>query len=392
MNNMWIKAGLPIVILSVVFMLAFILLSGAEPPQQEAEERLPMLVKVMTAERSNVRYKISSQGTVQPKLRGDLVNEVSGKVVSVSENFVVGGFVRKGDLLLQIDDSDFKTEVKAAEATLYGARASLEEEKARARVAEEDWRQYKTEEIPELGLRKPQLAKELANLSYAQAQLDQAKRNLKRTHIVAPYDAIISKKQVEMGEFLNKASVIAELYGTEIAEVRLPITDTESTYLELPSDGTPSSIQLSSVIGDKTIQWPAKLVRSEGIIDESSRFIYAVVQVADPYQRDGKNDSLLPLKFGRFVSAQIVGATERNMIRVPRSVVRTGQQVVVVNADNIIEFRTVEIERSEQEHVYIRSGLEDGEKVSLTPVSGLPAGSVVRTAESTEQSAQLVQE
>ncbi|MBD1391219.1 efflux RND transporter periplasmic adaptor subunit [Neiella sp. HB171785] len=376
-----LKAGLPVVILAVCFALAAVMFASKEPPQQEQQERQPMLVEVMSVARQDVRYTIESQGSVMPKFRSDLTSEVSGRIVTVSPNFVAGGFVRKGEVLVQLEDADYQTELKAAEATLYGAKAALEEEKARARVAEEDWRQYSAAEIPELGLRKPQLAKEMANLSYAEAQVERAKRNLERTQLRAPYDAILRTKEVDVGEFISRGTKVAELFGTEVAEVRLPITDTELAYLELGDDPSAAQVMLSSQIGNKEFNWPAQLVRSEGIIDDKSRFIYAVLEIDDPYLRSNKAgpEHNLPLKFGRFVSASVTGTAPRNMIRLPRKVLRSGNQVVVVKADDTIERRTITIERSERDTVYIRDGLADGERIAITPVAGLPNGAKVRT-------------
>lgn len=374
-----LKAILPIVIVVLCFVVTIMMIQGKEAPQQEQQARKPMLVEVMTASRDNVVYTIRSQGSVQPKFQSSLVSELSGRIDAVSDNFVAGGFVRKGEVLVQLEQADYLTELKAAEATLYGARAALEEEKARARVAEEDWRQYSAEEVPELGLRKPQLAKEMANLSYAKAQVEQAKRNLERTTIRAPYDAILRTKEVDIGEFISRGTVITELLGTEVAEVRLPMTDTELAYLELSDDPSAASVLLTSEIGNIEFDWPAKLKRSEGIIDEQSRFIYAVVEVDDPYLRDQtEQSSALPLKFGRFVQAAITGTSPRNMIRLPRKVVRGGDQVVVVKPDDTVERRTIVVERSERDYVYVRSGLESGERVAITPIASLPNGSKVR--------------
>ncbi|GGA82556.1 RND superfamily efflux pump MFP component [Neiella marina] len=380
-----LKAGLPFLILIVCVAIAAVMFASKQPPQQEQQERKPMLVEVMDVARQDVLYTIESQGSVMPKFRSDLTSEVSGRIETVSPNFVAGGFVRKGEVLVQLEDADYQTELKAAEATLYGARASLEEEKARARVAEEDWRQYSAEEIPELGLRKPQLAKEMANLSYAQAQVERAKRNLERTQLRAPYDAILRTKEVDVGEFISRGTKVAELFGTDVAEVRLPITDTELAYLELGDDPSAAKVTLSSQIGNKDFFWPANLVRSEGIIDDKSRFIYAVIEIADPYLRNTQSgpEHNLPLKFGRFVSASVTGTSARNMIQLPRKVLRSGDQVVVVKPDDTIERRIITIERSERDTVYIRDGLQDGERIAITPVAGLPNGATVRTMQAT---------
>ncbi len=98
-------------------------------------------------------------------------------------------------MLLQIDPSDYEVAVQQARAQLLQAQAALEEEKARAKVAEEEWSQFTDGEAPALGLRKPQLASAYAALESAQANLAMAERNLERTTIRAPYGTVLRSIQ-----------------------------------------------------------------------------------------------------------------------------------------------------------------------------------------------------
>lgn len=379
-RSLLVKAGLPVVILMIVGLVTFGLISGKQPPEQEPKERKPMLVEVMPVQFETIHYRIHSQGTVEPKHQGAMVSEVSGRVIGLADNFVAGGMVRKGDVLAQIEPLDYQTGVKAAEAEVYGAKVALEEEKARARVAEEDWRQFNAEQIPELGLRKPQLAKELANLRAAEARLEQQKRNLERTQIKAPYDAIINSKQVDLGEYVTPGTTMAQLMGTQIAEVRLPVTQSELDDLQLLS-GASSKVMLMARSGNAVQSWPATLVRSEGVIDPESRFNYVVAEVIDPYQRDQQMQAEKKLLFGTFVSAELVSSNSHRQIRIPRAALKNGRKVVLVDEQNRIEFRALQIERAEQDYLYVSQGLREGERVVLTPVSALPAGSKVRIAQ-----------
>ena len=100
-------------------------------------------------------------------------------------------------------------------------------------------------------------------------------------------------------------------------------------------------------------------------MDETSRVIYAVAQVVDPYAVLGRS-SQAELRMGTFVRAEIQGVPVENVIVLPRSVVRRDDTVLVANSENKLEIRPVEVLRAEPEIVYISSGLEEGEQVIST--------------------------
>ena len=134
MASKFIKVGLPVIIIISSVLLAAGLGALRKPPAKVAEQRLPLLVNTAELQPQDLTYRIASQGTVTPKLETTLISEVNGRILAVSDNFVAGGFFKKGDLLVQVEPADYLTAVKAAEAALAGAKAQLEEERARARV------------------------------------------------------------------------------------------------------------------------------------------------------------------------------------------------------------------------------------------------------------------
>ena len=156
-------------------------------------------------------------------------------------------------------------------------------------VAEEEWSQFTEGEAPALGLRKPQLASALAALESAEANLAMAERNLEANHNKAPYDSVMRSKQADLGQFVGAGAQIATLFGTEVAEIRLPLSDLDVTYLNLPEESqTEPRVLLESQVSGVDAQWLGKLVRTEGVLDEASRVIYGVVQVEDPYNLKGQ--------------------------------------------------------------------------------------------------------
>ncbi|HAW92023.1 MULTISPECIES: efflux RND transporter periplasmic adaptor subunit [unclassified Arsukibacterium] len=385
MSSFFVKVILPVVVVVVAIMAAVGLGKMRQPPQKSEETRPAILVNTGAISPDNIVYQISSQGMVTPKLETSLISEVNGRVVAVAEEFVAGGFFKKGDLLVQVEKSDYLTNVKAAQAALANAQAMLAEEKARVKVAEEEWRSFTDGNAPALGLRQPQLASALASVQSAEAEVERANRDLARTEIRAPYDGMVRTRAANLGQFISRGTALGSIVGTDIAEIRLPLTDTDMAFLTMPGAGESDTItsdnnqvMLSSTIAGQQVQWPAKLVRTEGILDERSRVIYVVAEVADPYQR--RNQTQPVLNFGRFVAATITGTQAEQVVKVARHLLLPGNKVLVVDNDNTLQFRQVTVDRATAEAAYITNGLQSSDQLVLSAISNPLAGTMVRIA------------
>ncbi len=264
-----------------------------------------------------------------------------------------------------------------AEAELAQAQAALQEEIARGKVAEQEWRSVNSVAPPELGLRKPQLAKEQANVKAAQAKLERAKRNLERTKITAPYNGIVVERNIDLGQFVATGSPIGTIYSTDTAEVRLPITDSDLMFVNIAyqsSEGAP--VSLSASVGGANRTWEGKLVRSEGILDTGSRVVYAIVEVKDPYNVNGTHQA--PLRFGQFVEAQITSRQNESLMVLPRSILRLDNTILTVNGNRELEIKAVDIARTTAKDVFIRGGIEEGTLVVMSAVPNPYNGMKVR--------------
>lgn len=376
-----IKILIPVAVIAVAVVAAGSLTSMRKPPEKKEEQRQAILITAQPIEQQDLVYGIQSQGTVKPRLETSLVSEVNGRIVDVADSFIEGGFFNAGDLLVKVEQADYLTNVKAAEASLANARAALEEEKARGRVAEEEWRSFTDGSAPELGLRRPQLAGALANVRSAEAELERAKRDLARTEIRAPYAGMVRSRAVNLGQFISRGTSVGVVYGTDIAEVRLPITDNDAGFVQLPQsidDNFKPEVTLTAVVAGAITQWPAKLVRTEGVLDERSRVIYAVAQVDDPYRRNASGAT--PLRFGRFVQAKITGVATSDVVVIPRHLLLAQQQVLVVDTEDQLQFRDVVIERSDEQFAYVRSGFLDTDRLATSAIANPLAGTLVRIA------------
>ncbi|MEX1220881.1 MAG: efflux RND transporter periplasmic adaptor subunit [Idiomarina sp.] len=375
------RAFLPPIIIFVAVALAMVLAATKAPPEQNQEERPAVLVDTMEVAPQDIRFQVASQGTVEPRHQTSLVAEVGGRVMALADNFVVGGFFEEGDMLVQIDQSDYRVMVQEARANLAQARAALEEELARAQVAKEEWASIEQGNIPSLGLREPQVASAVASVESAEARLQKAERDLQRTTIRAPFDGLLRSRSVDVGQYIGVGSQVAMILGTEVAEIRLPLSDRDLAYLELPIQGaeltTEPDVKFVSDIAGQQTEWFGKLVRSEGILDSNSRVIYGVVQVRDPYNQEGQTHAV-PLRFGRFVQAAVAGNEAKNVFVLPRYALTSKGTVWVVDDERKIHEVEVNVRRTDANEVFVSDGLQRGDKVMLTQLANPLPGMKVR--------------
>ncbi len=365
----FLPAGL--IIISIILVVVMAGIAKNKRPERKEETNAAILVDTIDAEVQSLNLTVVSQGTVRPRTETSLVSEVSGKVISVSPSFVAGGFFRKGDMLLQIDPSDYRTALKRAEAALASRQAKLSDETARSRQALKDWQNLgKSGQPSELVLRKPQLQGAQANVSAAEADVEKAQRDLQRTQITVPYDGLLKEKSVDIGQYVTPGTRLGVSFAIDTAEIRLPLSKIDIVFLELPSaiqaEQVPfPKVTLLSAESGSTQSWQAEIIRTEGVVDEASRMIYAIAQVVDPYGVLGLSTQD-ELKVGTFVSAQIQGVALENVIVLPRHAVQSDNTVLVANENRELEIRTVTVIRAEPRIVYISGGISGGEKVVTT--------------------------
>ena len=185
---------------------------------------------------------------------------------------------------------------------------------------------------------------------------------------------------MDIGQYVTLGTRLGVTFAVDTAEVRLPLTNNDLNYLDLPSETEVKSrdksfppVTLSVKNGGGTSQWQARIIRTEGVVDETSRVIFAVAQVVDPYGVLGQSHQQ-ELKIGTFVNAEIQGLPAENVVVLPRYVLRADHTVLVANQDNELEILSVTVLRAEPKKVYLSQGIEGGAKVVTTtldaPVPG----------------------
>ncbi|MEQ8952912.1 MAG: efflux RND transporter periplasmic adaptor subunit [Gammaproteobacteria bacterium] len=378
----------PIGILLASILLAGVLLRTPTQVEEIAPEIVPVAVRVTQVELDAVQLVVESQGKVQAAQTVNLSAPLAGQVSWISPALEAGGYVEQDQVLLRIEDSDFNT-------ALQRARAALQQVEAEASHAARE-----LERIQELATRRLASDSQLQDIQRqarvtaarvvdAQASYNQAQLDLDRTELKAPFNAVIQAREVELGQYLNRAQNVAVLFGADEVEVRVPLAIKQLAYLdfplgtrgELPEDLAPEVI-LTGVYGGEQLHWRGRLVRMEASIDPNSNTVQSIIRVNQSGQQPAgwshHEFTTIPLPIGLFVQAEISGRFVEDIISLPRSVIRNNNQVLVVDAENKMHFRDVEIFRLEEERVLISGGLLPGEAICISPIQAVIDGMSVQ--------------
>ena len=377
--------------------LAVGLLFALRPtPEVAAPEALAPIVRAMRLAPEPVSFTVEAQGTVVPRTESDLVPQVSGEVVWVSPAFVSGGFFEAGQPLVRIDRADALAAVERARASLAraeseAARAAKERDRQRT-LAREDIASQARIDDAENGYRVA-----AAVLREARVALQNARRDLDRTELRAPYAGRVRSEQVDVGQFVNRGAPIGRIYAVDVVEVRLPVPDRELGFLDVPLTYRPSvggggageapvapaptgpPVQLSARFAGALHTWSGRIVRTEGEIDPKSRMVTLVAQVEDPY---GEHEGRPPLAIGLFVRARIEGTRLPAAFVIPRAALQADDRVLAI-VDGRLDPREVEILRIERDRVVVATdgGLRAGESICITPLPRAVAGMAVRVVD-----------
>ena len=367
---------IPVFILGIFLFLAATLMATAPVLEPSSVEKLATTVRVVEIQPKSVQLKVNSQGSVMPSTESQLIPEVSGKVSWMSPNLVAGGYFDDQEILIRVDDTDYKTKLDRAQANLTRAEAEQQHNEFEYRRMQSlVKRNLVSRSQLENSLRAYRVAE--ASLQDATANFNQAEQDLARTQIRAPFAGLVRSENVDIGQFVSRGSPIATIYAGNQAEVRLPIADRQLAFLnipvsirgEIPQEFQPE-VTLTAQYAGQTLKWKGNIVRSEAEIDVSSRMVQLVARVESA-------SNPVPLSIGLFVSAEIQGLAAKNIVVLPREALRNDNQVLVVDDENRLRFRKIETLRLYQDDLLVQAGLEAGERVCISPLQTAIEGMVV---------------
>ncbi len=335
------------------------------------------------AQAANV-YKIS-QGSVPiyidtiakliPYNHINLKSQISGTVEYISDDFETGAIIKKGTVLVRLEKHDYQNEVKRLEANLAKAEANYKLELGQQEIAQTELKKFEKLKSnnptsnalhTDLTLRKPQLEQVLSDVVIAQANLDDAKNKLAETEIKAPYDAMILNRSISLGQHVSANEALAELVSVDkyLAEVAIPV---DALYNNKLLNNTNKDIPIKLLTNYKEV-WSGSLVQIVSALTTDSRMGKLIISVDDPLSLEEENTKV-PLLLGDQINVFILAGNYDDVIALPRNAVYNNENIWIVDAQNILHYKEIEVIWSDGDHIYIKdSGLEE---VSLVLESGI---------------------
>jgi RND family efflux transporter MFP subunit len=309
--------------------------------------------------------ELITQGTVKTKTASTLNPLVAGKVIYISPNFQDGAFFQKNDVLVELDPVDFQSQIISADAALARAEALLIQEKAIAAQALRNWQDIGFNEEPnDLVLRKPQLREAEANVAAQQAALDRAKLSLQRASIKAPINGRVRNRIVGPGESVGANTNLGEIYATDVAEIRLPLSSVQLEQISINEEGKQSiPVILTDAINSKNkTVWKANIKHVEGELDESSRELFVIADIEDPF---GITTNSPPLRINQPVKASIMGNTLKDAYIIDRKFLYGVDEIILIE-DDLIQRKKINITWTTPEAVITQDRDLEGKTIATS--------------------------
>jgi len=364
----------PIAIILILGIGGFLAVQGMKPEAEKSEEpRAGLNVFAEPVQEVSLTLKVDAQGEVRPKTEIVVAPQTSGRIAYVSPDFIDGGFIRRGQVLVRIDAQDYELGVVRARSLVATAEQRLAREVAESELALQDLEDLGMTDASPLARREPQLAEAQASLDAAKSQLKDAELALARTAVIAPFDGRVRERSVDIGQVVAPGQSLGRIFGNDIVEVSLPLKDAELGRLGLPiafadSEATPGpEVVFTGTVGGEPRTWKGKVVRTGAAVNSQTRQINVIAELRDPFGAGADNGA--PMAPGMFVNAQILGKSLDRVMVAPRSALRGDDKLYIGDPDTgKLSIRTVNIEFSDRDGAYFHEGADVGELAIVSPI------------------------
>jgi len=368
----WVIITLSVIIVLLGGAICGVLVLTKPSASQKQRSILLPVVDVITVSSADYTVKIDSQGEVLPSRRTSLAAEVAGRVVRVSPKLEVGERFAADEILLEIDRADYESAEVLAASELAVAELALEQEQARSEQAKRDWDALGGgRKASDLVLRKPQLKSALRRVDAAQSGLEKALRDLSRTRVRAPYACQVKATFAEQGSSVAAGGLVADVFSREF-ELRLPVSLEDYGFIDPEAK---VAVSYHAKFGGEEVEWEGKLIRTEGRVDRGSQSVFLVTSILPGETGTPAAKFLAP---GLFLKAELTGKTLGGVYRLPRKAFYGKDRILVVSPGNTVALRTVKVVRTEHDEVVIGDGLEEGERVAVSPVPNVIDGMSIK--------------
>ncbi len=347
----------------------------ASKPKAERKQRPKMqtLVQVIQVTPKDIAIQVEAMGTVLPAREMELKPRVSGTVLQLNPGVIPGGLLKKGEVVATLDPQDYQIQVERSRSNLEKALMDLRLEEGNQAVAKREYELIQSysasaKDAPkDLALRRPQLAKARANEAVARTELQQARLNLERTKLKAPFNAIILNKEVAPGSQVTPQTRVVTLAGTDVFWVRVSLPHSALAMIDLPTPRTPGPEATFTSLAGTTAEAPRKgtVIRLLSEVDPKGLMARLLIEVRNPMQQD--NDRL-PLLLGSMVRAHISGKILPNCYQIPRKSIRADSTLLLATNDNTLTIRQVTVAWQDKDYVYITQGLKPDDMLITSSV------------------------
>ena len=386
-----------VIITSAILIGKYLIESKPQSKPKEIVKQLPF-VDIVEANLVSQRATIEAFGTVQARTLTNLIAEVPGLIEGVApfENevnqsiasFQNGGFFEKGDLLVKIVDTDLLAREAETLANLRRTEYQLAQERALADQAKTEWGDRDWKLATALVKRQPQILKAEAEAKAAEALHNQAKKNVLKANVRAPFRGRILNILADVGQQVGSgsSSALAKIYSIKKGEVQLALSRKELSFLDF-NEGSPHG---ENQIAVKIVNEEGKTIhsgvidRSQGIIDPRTRLHNLVARFencfTDPFNQISKIGN--PLSIGQFVKLKLIGP-EIDVFIIPISAFREQNTILVLDQEDRLTVRKVKSVKRDGLEVWVVGGIQEGERVCITPMDIIAEGMKVKISSST---------
>ena len=377
--------------------LAFVLLRTGPSARRKPPARVAKLVEVELIALADLATTVTAMGTVMPARQIALAPRVNGEIVAVSDEFAPGGFFGAGEEMVRIDPTDYELLVRQREAALAQAQSAYELEMGQQTVAEREYElldEAVSDEDRFLVLRHPQLQSADASVAAARAALEDARLDLARTGVRAPFNAVLGDKRADLGTQVSGASPVGTLIGTDEFWVEASAPVDQLRWIRIPRRGDEKGARVR--VYDEAA-WgvgqyrTGEVIRLHPGVEEQGRMARLLISVADPLALESERAHLPRMMLSTYVRVEIEGAVLSQVATISRSSLRDGDKVHLLGDDGKLEIRPIEVVFRAADAVYTR-GIRTGERLVTTDLSAAVEGMPLRLQDAAAGRSQRAEE
>lgn len=339
---------------SVVLAIAINGALSANQQQTLPPQVVPQYPVVSVSEVMPISHQasVTAYGEVKSRNQLALTSQVSGQITYLSAKFLTGNTFKQGELLAEIEPIVYQQALANAQANLADAQLALAQEELNSNQAAQEWQQsgLANEQASDLVLRKPQLVAAKAKYTMAKKEVEKAQYDLAQTKLIAPFDALIVSKQVQVGSNVQTGTTLADLYDVSLFEVSLPLSAQQWQLLPKAKNTVEQLARIEVQLANETSRenWLAKVDRFEQHLDAKSRQRSLVAVVEQPIALAN------PLFPGSFVKATIKGQIITQLWKLPASALIDNNTVWQVNDESLLVYLPIKVMFSENNAVYVQ--------------------------------------